>query len=71
MFLCYWHIKLYGLFNAENIILEEHKWYKLTRCYIDKRVHASRKDICPKANIIMRLKFEPAYYNVAVQHVNK
>ena len=36
----------------------------------DKWVHAFRKGINPKVNAISRLKFELAYYVVAVKHVN-
>ena len=35
------------------------------------RVHAFRKDISPKINVIVRLEIELAYPNVVVQHVNR
>ena len=33
----------------------------------DKGTHTCFKSICPKVNIIVRLEFEIAYYDVAVQ----
>ena len=53
-----------------------------TRCLKDSRstiksivwgkkgVHAFPKCIRSKVSVIARLEFEPAYYDVAVQHVN-
>ena len=34
------------------------------------RVHAFRKGICSKVNVIARLDFELAYYDSAVEHIN-
>ena len=36
----------------------------------DKGVHTFPKSISLKVNVIVRLEFELAYYNVADQHVN-
>ena len=35
----------------------------------DNGVHAFPKSIISKINVIARLKFEPVYYDVTVQHV--
>ena len=32
--------------------------------------HTFPKSICPKVNVIARQKFEPAYFEDAVHHVN-
>ncbi len=36
----------------------------------DKGVHTFAKGISPKVNVIVRLEFELAYYDVAALHVN-
>ena len=36
----------------------------------DKRVHTFPKGISPKGNIIARLEFELAYYDVTVKHLS-
>ena len=45
-------------------------WYYLTHGREDKGVHIFLKGICPKVNVIARLKFELAYYDSAVQRFN-
>ena len=44
--------------------------YYLVHCWEDIGVHIFPKGICPKVNVIVRLEFEPAYYDFAVQHFN-
>ena len=66
-FLC-WYIKLCELFNAKAILVEEQPWYYLTHSLEDKRVHAFSNGISLKVNVIMRLDFELAYFEAAVQH---
>ena len=36
----------------------------------DKGIHASRKGICPKVNVIARLEFEFTYFKAVVQYLN-
>ena len=64
------HINLYRLFHAKTILLEEQKWYYLTRKWEDKGVHAFPNGICPKVNVIARLVYELAYYDSAVHRFN-
>ena len=42
----------------------------LIQSWEDKGVHTFPKGICPKVNVIVRLGFELAYYDSAVQHFN-
>ena len=43
-------------------------WYCLNLNWGNKGIHTF--PTCPKINIIAQLKFELAYYDIAVQHVN-
>ena len=54
-----------GYFNAKAIFLEEQYWYYLTHIWEDKGVHTFPKGICPKVNVIARLKYELAYFDSA------
>ena len=36
----------------------------------DKKVHTFLKVICPKVNVIVRLEFELAYYDIEVKDIN-
>ena len=36
----------------------------------NKRIHTFPKGISLKVNVIVRLEFELAYYDIAIQHVN-
>ena len=56
------------LFNAKAILLEEQ--YYFTHSWEDKGVHIFPKGICPKVNVIARLKYELAYYDSAVHRIN-
>ena len=67
LFLCFWHINCYWLFNAKVTFLEEQLWYYLTHSWEDKRVHTFSKGTCPKVNVIAQLEFELAYYD-SVDH---
>ena len=55
------YINFCRLFNAKAILLEEQKWYYLTRSWEDKGVHTFLTAICPKVNVIARLEYELAY----------
>ena len=61
---------LFRLFNAKAILLEEQSWCNLTHSWEDKGVHTFPKGICPKVNIIVRLEYELAYYDSAVNRFN-
>ena len=55
-----------------NLFLIEGQWW----CYLnnirgDNKVHTFPKGINPKVNVIARLEFRLANYDVAVQHVNQ
>ena len=52
------------------ILLEEQLWDYLTHSWEDKGVHTFPKGICPKVNVIARLKYELAYYDSAVHRFN-
>ena len=52
-----------GLFNAKAIFVEQ-QWYYLTRSWGNQGVHAFSKGISPKVNVIGRLEFEHAYFEV-------
>ena len=54
------------LFTAKATLHESY----LTHSWEDKEVHIFPKGIYPKVNIIARLEFELAYYDVAVQCFN-
>ena len=62
-----------GLFNAETILVEEPQQCYLTYSWTwvgSKRVHTVLKCISLEVNVIARLEFELAYYDLTVQHVN-
>ena len=59
-----------GYFNAKAILLEEQLWYYLTHSWEDKGVHTFPKSICPKVNLIARLKYELTYNDSTVHHFN-
>ena len=69
-FLCLWHIKLYGLFNAKSILLEEQWWHDLIYNLRDKGVHIFPEGIRLKVNVIVWLEFELAYYDSTYQCFN-
>ena len=46
-----WHIKPFGLFNAEVILLEQQGYY-LTESWGYKEVHTFPEDLSPKVNVI-------------------
>ena len=50
-------------------LVEEQLWYYLTHCWRADEVHAFSKGICPKVNLLMLLKSEPAYYDIKVLHL--
>ena len=60
-------MNLWGLFNAKAILREEQKEYYLTHCWEDKRVYPFPKGICSTVNVIVRLEYELAYCDYAVQ----
>ena len=64
------HINLRELFNAKSISGEEQQWYYLTHSCEDKvgGVHIFLVGFCLKVNIIVRLEFELAYFEVAGEH---
>ena len=63
-----WHINLYGTFNAKAISVEEQKWYQLIHRWGDKGFHIFPKGMSLKVNVIARLEFELANYDIAAQH---
>ena len=65
------HPSLCRLFHAKAILLEEQQWYNLTNRWKDKGVHTFPKGICPKVNVIARLRYELAYYDSAVHRFNR
>ena len=64
------NINLRGLFSAKALLVEEQQWYYLSLCWGNKKVQYFSKGISPKVNIITRLEFERAYYDVLIQHVS-
>ena len=46
------------------------KYYFISR-WKDKEVNNFAKGINPKVNVIVRLEFELAYYDVTVQHISQ
>ena len=58
------------LLNAKFILLEEQLLYYLTHIWKDKGIHTFSNGISPKVNVIVRLEFELAYYDSAVQRFN-
>ena len=55
------------LLNAKAILVEEQKWYCLSKSKEDKAVHTIPKSL--KVNVMARLEFELAYYDFTLQHV--
>ena len=55
---------------AKTILIKEQQLYNLIHSWEDKGVHTFLKRIKPKINLIVRLEFELAYYDIVVQHVN-
>ena len=60
-----------GYLMPKPVILEGQQWYYLTHSWENKGFHTFPDGICPKVNVIVRLKFELAYYNSAVQRFNQ
>ena len=58
------------MLNGISTFLERRQWYYLTHSRKDKKVYAFPESISLKVNLIARLEFELAYYDVVVQHVN-
>ena len=69
-YVCLLFINNLGLFNAKSILLEEQWWYYSTHSWEDKGVHTFPKGICPTVNVIVRLEFELAYNDSAVQRLS-
>ena len=70
------HFSLFnGISTFQGYQIEKPPLYK-NRCIIiepidqvDKKIHIFNKHMNQKMNIIARLKFEHAYYDVKVQHI--
>ena len=60
------HTNLLGLFNAKSTFLEREYWYYLIYSWEERWVHTFCKSICLKVNVIARLEFELAYYNITM-----
>ena len=63
-------MNLFKLFNAKAILLEEQSWWYLTNTRLNKGVNAFPQGICPKVNVRVRLEFELAYDDSAVDRYN-
>ena len=63
-------------FNGKSPFMDYSKprqslqWYYLTHCWGDKEVHTFPKGISPKVNVLARLEFELAYYDVTIQYIS-
>ena len=58
----------YMLFNAKAILFEQQLRHYLINGRIDERFHLFSKCITPKVNVVGRLDFEIANFEVVVQH---
>ena len=57
------------LFNAKAILVDKSK-VVIPFNWKDKRVHAFHEGISSKVNVIARIEFELAFFEVAFQHVS-
>ena len=55
-------------FNPKSFLRKEQ--YYLTHSWQDKGIHTFANGICPKVNVIARLKFELTYYESKVERFN-
>ena len=55
------------LFNAKTIVIEEQFWYYLSHSLRDNWVYSFPKDSRRKVDVIIRLEFEIALYDIAVE----
>ena len=65
-FLCLMAYQPWRIIIMPNVLLEEQLWYYLTHRWGTRGVLPFLKDICPNVNVIARLEFELAKYDVAV-----
>ena len=56
-----------GLFNALGHLCKKQQWYYFTH---SRRVFIPFPKICPKVNLIGKLKFKLAFYDAQAQHVS-
>ena len=54
--------------NAKAIIIDKQQWYYLTHSWESERIHNFHKGIRLKVDLITRLDFVHAYYNVSVHY---
>ena len=60
-----------GLFDAKIILVEDPKWYYLTHCREDNKIHTFSKSISSKVSVIAQLEFKIVYFKTAVQHFSR
>ena len=66
-----WHINFLGLSNDKAILIDTVVLRLNPLLEGDQKVHAFAMGICPKVNVIVRLEFELAYYDVVVRYATR